>query len=88
MRWAAFSEDMPCECRQEARPYVLEPDQADAGHARAVDQHWPERLGEHARKRRRVDTIVDQDSAVDEAADNGYAHGMPFCMMHLAVSIF
>jgi hypothetical protein len=63
------------EGRQEAGPDALQPDEAGPGHAGPADQLGPERGREEAGQDGGVHPEVDQDAAVDDAAEDRGLHG-------------
>ena len=56
--------------RQEPGPQPPEPDQADSHQAGAADRLGPERRRQHGGQHPRLDPVIDQDSPVDDAADD------------------
>ena len=59
----------------EARPHAAQANQADAGHAPAVNLPRPKRPGQHPGQHGRINPKVHQDASLDQAADDGKSHG-------------
>src|SRR5207244_8794882 len=58
------------------RTNFLQPDQADSGHADAVNQLGPKRRRQLGREDRRIHSVIDQDPPIDQAANDRNPHGI------------
>src|SRR4051794_26658793 len=63
---------------EESRPDLLQADETHPRHPRPVVEHGPEWLGQEVRQDLGVHAVIDQDSPVDDATDDGNPHREPF----------